>query len=151
MGDDGHVYCVSDYAKKFGDVCKVCDTPILPSETTVKGGEFAYHVEHFVCFHCKLSLVNQSFIQKYDNIYCLADFYNIIADKCEKCNTPVQDSDFIDAMGSSWHVECFVCHRCKASPDCAEGMYEHDGAPYCHKCYKDIRTEVYEKTGVELP
>ncbi|VDM77893.1 unnamed protein product [Strongylus vulgaris] len=40
--------------------------------------------------------------------YCRRDFFRLFAPKCNGCQNPIT-SNFITALGTHWHPECFVC------------------------------------------
>ena len=44
----------------------------------------------------------------------------------------------VNAMGARWHPECFRCTTCDTLLEHVSS-YEHDGKPYCHLDYHEVR------------
>jgi hypothetical protein len=55
---------------------------------------------------------------------------------CAGCGRAIT-GDYVEAMGRSWHPECFVCSAC-GQPIGAREYFENEGKPYCSSCYADL-------------
>lgn len=56
---------------------------------------------------------------------------------CGGCGGPIMGR-IVNAMGSRWHPECFKCTTCNTLLEHVSS-YEHDGKPYCHLDYHEVR------------
>ena len=52
--------------------------------------------------------VSPGFHEKDKKPYCRKDFLVMFAPRCGGCNRPVVEN-YLSAMGTVWHPECFVC------------------------------------------
>jgi len=56
---------------------------------------------------------------------------------CGGCGGPIMGR-IVNAMGARWHPECFKCTTCNTLLEHVSS-YEHDGKPYCHLDYHEVR------------
>ena len=56
---------------------------------------------------------------------------------CGGCGGPIMGR-IVNAMGARWHPECFRCTTCDMLLEHVSS-YEHDGKPYCHLDYHEVR------------
>lgn len=56
---------------------------------------------------------------------------------CGGCNLPIAGK-VVSAMKRRWHPDCFTCTHCATSLEHV-AFYEHDGRPYCHFDYHEVR------------
>ena len=59
---------------------------------------------------------------------------------CGGCNGSIMGR-IISAMGSRWHPACFCCTVCN-DPLEHVSSYEHEGRPYCHLDYHEVRSSL---------
>ena len=85
---------------------------LITSGNFILVGEKNYHVEHFVCSHCKSQLAGKLYYDHEEKIYCEEDYHNICCPKCAKCSLPIKDKQFSDIIGKKYHETCFICHQC---------------------------------------
>ncbi|XP_029469015.1 LIM domain kinase 1 isoform X3 [Rhinatrema bivittatum] len=52
---------------------------------------------------------------------------------CASCGQCIYDGQYLQALGSDWHTDCFRCSDCGAS--LSHRYYEKDGHLYCKKDY----------------
>ncbi|XP_030042014.1 LIM domain kinase 1 isoform X3 [Microcaecilia unicolor] len=52
---------------------------------------------------------------------------------CASCGQCIYDGQYLQALGSDWHSDCFRCSDCGAS--LSHRYYEKDGCLYCKKDY----------------
>nr|XP_033777665.1 LIM domain kinase 1 isoform X2 [Geotrypetes seraphini] len=52
---------------------------------------------------------------------------------CASCGECIYDGQYLQALGSDWHSDCFRCSDCGAS--LSHRYYEKDGCLYCKKDY----------------
>ncbi|XP_042315031.1 leupaxin [Sceloporus undulatus] len=88
-----------------------------------------WHPEHFFCAHCGNVFGNASFHEKDGKPYCQKDFLALFSPKCRGCDRPVMDQ-YLSALNTVWHPECFVCGDCFCSFDNGS-FFELNGRPYC--------------------
>lgn len=63
-------------------------------------------VSHYVCF--------LGFHEKDGKAYCRKDYFDLFAPKCGGCARAILEN-YISALNSLWHPECFVCRVCVCS------------------------------------
>ncbi|XP_007952072.1 leupaxin [Orycteropus afer afer] len=105
----GSAYCRKDYHELFSPRCAYCAAPILD-----------------VSFH-----------EKDKKPYCRKDFLAMFSPRCGGCNRPVLEN-YLSAMDTVWHPECFVCGDCFSSFS-AGSFFELDGRPFCELHYHHRR------------
>ncbi|MGH0175102.1 UNVERIFIED_CONTAM: hypothetical protein FKN15_069493 [Acipenser sinensis] len=109
---DGQPYCERDYHNLFSPRCYYCNGPILDVS--------------LVWFH-----------EKDGKAYCRKDYFDMFAPKCGGCARAILEN-YISALNSLWHPECFVCREC-FTPFVNGSFFEHDGQPYCEVHYHERR------------
>ncbi|VDL73775.1 unnamed protein product [Nippostrongylus brasiliensis] len=67
-----------------------------------------FHLQCFTCSECGREFGDDGFHEKDGLTYCRRDFFRLFAPKCNGCQNPIT-SNFITALGTHWHPECFVC------------------------------------------
>ncbi|XP_067915977.1 leupaxin-like [Heterodontus francisci] len=128
---DGRAYCHKDYHNLFSPRCAYCSGPIQDKILTAL--DKTWHPEHFFCAHCGDIFGNDGYHEKDGKPYCRKDYFNMFAPKCGSCDRPVLDN-YLSALNSVWHPECFVCRDCFAS-FANSSFFEVDGMPYCELHY----------------
>ncbi|MFH4977832.1 hypothetical protein AB6A40_004541 [Gnathostoma spinigerum] len=131
----GKAYCEADYHDMFSPRCAYCNGPIKDRCVTALGKTF--HADHFVCDECGRSFGDEGFHERDGRAYCKADFSRMFAPRCNGCKNPIQNN-FITALGTHWHPECFVCQECHLPFD-AGSFYEYGGIPLCETHYHEKR------------
>ncbi|XP_023235836.1 paxillin-like [Centruroides sculpturatus] len=128
---DGEPYCEKDYHNIFSPRCAYCNGPIL--DKCVTALDKTWHPEHFFCTQCGRQFGEDGFHEKDGKPYCREDYFDMFAPKCGGCNRPITEN-YISALNSQWHPECFVCRDCR-QPFNGGSFYDHDGQPYCETHY----------------
>ena len=59
---------------------------------------------------------------------------------CGGCGAPIIGR-ILSAMGVRWHPTCFKCTVCQCLLEHVSS-YEHEGRPYCHLDYHEVRPSV---------
>ncbi|ELP90045.1 transforming growth factor beta-1-induced transcript 1 protein, putative [Entamoeba invadens IP1] len=113
--------------------CAECGQPLGPQRITALGRN--YHPEHFVCFNCKSPLGTNPFHNVDNKPFCKNCFVLKFAKLCATCGKPIT-AGMVNALGKTYHSECFVCTKCK-SPFASPQFFQKDGNPYCEQCYKE--------------
>ncbi|XP_045873388.1 leupaxin isoform X2 [Meles meles] len=131
----GLAYCPKDYHHLFSPRCAYCAAPILDKVLTAMNQ--TWHPEHFFCFHCGEVFGAEGFHEKDKKPYCRKDFLAMFSPKCGGCNRPVLEN-YLSAMDTVWHPECFVCGDCFSSFS-SGSFFELDGRPYCELHYHQRR------------
>ncbi|XP_023707259.1 paxillin isoform X8 [Cryptotermes secundus] len=127
---DGHPYCEPDYHNLFSPRCAYCNGPIL--DKCVTALEKTWHTEHFFCAQCGKQFGEEGFHERDGKPYCRDDYFDMFAPKCGGCNRPIMEN-YISALNSQWHADCFVCRDCK-KPVSGKSFYAMEGKPVCPKC-----------------
>ncbi|EGC39058.1 hypothetical protein DICPUDRAFT_91310 [Dictyostelium purpureum] len=120
-------HCEKCYQELFCARCAHCDEPISDRCITALGKK--WHVHHFVCTQCLKPFDGGNFFERDGRPYCEADFYSTFAVRCGGCNQPIR-GECINALGTQWHPEHFVCQYCQKSFTNGQ-FFEYGGKPYC--------------------
>jgi len=123
----GSIFCEPCFQDKVCPKCSHCSKPIVDRCVTALGKK--WHVDHFICTTCLKPFPGGNFFERDGRPYCEQDFYGLFAPKCGKCSEPIK-GDCINALGSSWHPDHFVCFTCDKS-FVGGSFFEHSGKPYC--------------------
>ncbi|XP_044051510.1 SH3 domain-containing protein C23A1.17-like isoform X1 [Siniperca chuatsi] len=132
---DGQPYCETDYHNLFSPRCYYCNGPILDKVVTAL--DRTWHPEHFFCAQCGSFFGPEGFHEKDGKAYCRKDYFDMFAPKCGGCARAILEN-YISALNSLWHPECFVCREC-FTPFVNGSFFEHDGQPYCEVHYHERR------------
>ncbi|KAF7668587.1 hypothetical protein LDENG_00001960 [Lucifuga dentata] len=132
---DGQPYCEKDYHSLFSPRCHYCNGPILDKVVTAL--DKTWHPEHFFCAQCGAFFGPEGFHEKDGKAYCRKDYFDIFAPKCGGCARAILEN-YISALNSLWHPECFVCREC-FTPFINGSFFEHEGQPYCESHYHERR------------
>uniref|UniRef100_H3D1M3 Paxillin n=1 Tax=Tetraodon nigroviridis TaxID=99883 RepID=H3D1M3_TETNG len=132
---DGQPYCEQDYHNLFSPRCYYCNGPILDKVVTAL--DRTWHPEHFFCAQCGSFFGPEGFHEKDGKAYCRKDYFDMFAPKCGGCARAILEN-YISALSSLWHPECFVCREC-FTPFVNGSFFEHDGQPYCEIHYHERR------------
>uniref|UniRef100_A0A3Q3WML2 LIM zinc-binding domain-containing protein n=1 Tax=Mola mola TaxID=94237 RepID=A0A3Q3WML2_MOLML len=118
---DGQPYCENDYHNLFSPRCYYCNGPILDVSGRLP----------------RSPRVRLVFVAKDGKAYCRKDYFDMFAPKCGGCARAILEN-YISALSSLWHPECFVCREC-FTPFVNGSFFEHDGQPYCEVHYHERR------------
>uniref|UniRef100_A0A8C7NWN3 LIM zinc-binding domain-containing protein n=1 Tax=Oncorhynchus mykiss TaxID=8022 RepID=A0A8C7NWN3_ONCMY len=140
---DGAPYCEKDYHNLFSPRCHYCNGPILDKVVTALDRN--WHPEHFFCLPPFISpfiflpslFFSLCFHEKDGKAYCRKDYFDMFAPKCGGCTRAILEN-YISALNSLWHPECFVCREC-FTPFVNGSFFEHEGQPYCEGHYHERR------------
>ncbi|XP_041836510.1 paxillin-like [Melanotaenia boesemani] len=132
---DGQPYCEKDYHGLFSPRCHYCNGPILDKVVTALNK--TWHPEHFFCAQCGAFFGPEGFHEKDGKAFCRKDYFDMFAPKCGGCARAILEN-YISALNSLWHPECFVCREC-FTPFINGSFFDHDGQPYCEAHYHERR------------
>ncbi|XP_016528052.1 flocculation protein FLO11-like isoform X1 [Poecilia formosa] len=132
---DGLPYCEKDYHNLFSPRCHYCNGPILDKVVTAL--DKTWHPEHFFCAQCGSFFGPEGFHEKDGKAFCRKDYFDMFAPKCGGCTRAILEN-YISALNSLWHPECFVCREC-FTPFINGSFFDHDGQPYCEAHYHEHR------------
>ncbi|GCB65304.1 hypothetical protein scyTo_0011855 [Scyliorhinus torazame] len=135
---DGQPYCENDYHNLFSPRCYYCNGPILDKVVTAL--DKTWHPEHFFCAQCGAFFGPDGFHEKDGKAYCRKDYFDMFAPKCGGCARAILEN-YISALNSLWHPECFVCREC-FTPFINGSFFEHEGQPYCEMHYHERRNSL---------
>eukprot|EP01132_Coremiostelium_polycephalum_P004151 gene4151-5192_t len=124
---EGIPHCEKCYQELFCARCAHCDDPITDRCINALGKK--WHINHFVCTQCLKPFEGGVFFERDGRPYCEADFFSTFAARCGGCNQPIR-GECINALGTQWHPEHFVCQYCQKSFS-GGTFYEFGGKPYC--------------------
>jgi len=128
---NGIPYCERCFQELYCPKCAHCDKPVLDRCITALGKK--WHVEHFICTQCLKPFAGGNFFERDGRPYCESDFFGLFAPKCAACHEAIK-GDCINALGSQWHPEHFVCSYCQKS-FAGGSFFEHGGKPFCETHY----------------
>uniref|UniRef100_A0A672HEE1 LIM zinc-binding domain-containing protein n=1 Tax=Salarias fasciatus TaxID=181472 RepID=A0A672HEE1_SALFA len=132
---EGQPYCENDYHNLFSPRCHYCNGPILDKVVTAL--DKTWHPEHFFCAQCGSFFGPEGFHEKDGKAFCRKDYFDMFAPKCGGCARAILEN-YISALNSLWHPECFVCREC-FTPFINGSFFDHDGQPYCEAHYHERR------------
>ncbi|XP_036384846.1 paxillin-like [Megalops cyprinoides] len=132
---DGQPFCEKDYHNLFSPRCHYCNGPILDKVVTAL--DRTWHPEHFFCAQCGTFFGPEGFHEKDGKAFCRKDYFDMFAPKCGGCARAILEN-YISALNSLWHPECFVCREC-FTPFINGSFFEHEGQPYCEAHYHERR------------
>ncbi|XP_028261406.1 nascent polypeptide-associated complex subunit alpha, muscle-specific form-like isoform X1 [Parambassis ranga] len=132
---EGQPYCEKDYHSLFSPRCHYCNGPILDKVVTAL--DKTWHPEHFFCAQCGAFFGPEGFHEKDGKAFCRKDYFDMFAPKCGGCARAILEN-YISALNSLWHPECFVCREC-FTPFINGSFFDHDGQPYCESHYHERR------------
>uniref|UniRef100_A0A1B0BY99 LIM zinc-binding domain-containing protein n=1 Tax=Glossina palpalis gambiensis TaxID=67801 RepID=A0A1B0BY99_9MUSC len=127
---DGFPYCEPDYHNLFSPRCAYCNGAIL--DKCVTALDKTWHTEHFFCAQCGQQFGEDGFHERDGKPYCRNDYFEMFAPKCNGCNRAIMEN-YISALNSQWHPDCFVCRDCK-KPVRGKSFYAMEGKPVCPLC-----------------
>jgi len=135
-GEDGQVYCKTEWEKRFLKTCTSCKLAIREKKPLIVAGK-PFHKACFTCNVCKQQLVGRWFDDD-GQILCENDFHRKRGTVCPKCTKPVEgESKRVGKM--VFHPACYVCSYCRRQP---EGFFKQPpnkpGAIYCTTCASRI-------------
>ncbi|TDH14130.1 hypothetical protein EPR50_G00042410 [Perca flavescens] len=132
---EGQPYCEKDYHSLFSPRCHYCNGPIL--DRVVTALDKTWHPEHFFCAQCGAFFGPEGFHEKDGKAFCRKDYFDMFAPKCGGCARAILEN-YISALNSLWHPECFVCREC-FTPFINGSFFDHEGQPYCEAHYHERR------------
>jgi len=128
---NGLPHCEKCYKEMFCPRCSHCNGAILDRCITALGKK--WHIEHFICTQCLKPFPGGNFFERDGKPYCENDFFSLFAPKCGSCGEAIR-GDCINALGSQWHPDHFVCHYCQKAFTNGT-FFEYQGKPYCETHY----------------
>lgn len=102
----GRAYSEEAYHNLFSPRCGYCNAPI--KDRCVTALNKTWHPEHFSCAHCGSDFGPDGFHEKDGKAFCRTCFFSNFAPKCKGCSRAIA-ANFITALNTHWHPECFVC------------------------------------------
>lgn len=127
---DDHPFCEECYISVVSGNCFVCKK--LVKDDIIKAGGHVFHEKCFICSLCKKKLTENPFTEHEGKMLCETCFMNNFAPKCKGCKKGIKDGPVIEALGGSWHVDCFKCSKCGTKIN-DDFVIEND-KPVCKKC-----------------
>uniref|UniRef100_A0AAR5PCU8 LIM zinc-binding domain-containing protein n=1 Tax=Dendroctonus ponderosae TaxID=77166 RepID=A0AAR5PCU8_DENPD len=112
-------------------VCAQCKETITGQFLTALGE--SWHPDHFACEECKQPIKETKFHTNEGKPYCSECHVKLFAKTCFACDKPILDK-CVQAMGTNWHEDHFICGGCKCKLVGTQFM-DVKGAPFCQKCY----------------
>lgn len=109
-------------------ICHTCNQQITETQF-IRVGAHKFHKDHFICIVCNVSLHGSKFHHKDGLFYCTRDYTNKYCHTCKHCNDKIVSGSVIQAFGSYYHPEHFVCKQCN-QPFTDGKYYEYENEPY---------------------
>ncbi|XP_049623249.1 prickle planar cell polarity protein 3 [Suncus etruscus] len=111
----GKVYCGRHHAEHLRPRCQACDEIIFSPECTEAEGQH-WHMGHFCCFDCEVSLGGQRYVMRQSRPHCCTCYEARHAEYCDGCGEHIGlDQGQMAYEGQHWHASdsCFCCSRCR--------------------------------------
>ncbi|XP_057688806.1 PDZ and LIM domain protein 5a isoform X1 [Corythoichthys intestinalis] len=129
--EQGSVYCEHCYEDFFAPTCSRCQAKILGE--VINALKQTWHVYCFLCASCQQPIRNNTFHLEDGEPYCEQDFYSLFGTSCHGCEFPIEAGDkFLEALGYTWHDNCFVCGVCSISLE-GQTFFSKKDKPLCKK------------------
>ena len=109
---NGQPYCSTCHEKRFAEECAKCKKKIVSNHVVANGAH--YHSECFVCHHCKKQFNELSYTIEKGSPYCITDWNNLFAKKCEYCKKPIkfgEENVSISSLNTYYHATCLKCSK----------------------------------------
>jgi hypothetical protein len=113
--------------------CSGCAQGISAGAEVINYENKMYHKDHFTCSVCEGSLLFED-KPAYINSALFCKSHNPLLKKkeCAGCEQEITDV-LVEAMGKTWHKECFSCTSCGIV--LTTNFLVFDGMPYCKQDY----------------
>eukprot|EP01116_Phalansterium_solitarium_P022070 TRINITY_DN7158_c0_g1_i1.p1 TRINITY_DN7158_c0_g1~~TRINITY_DN7158_c0_g1_i1.p1 ORF type:complete len:128 (-),score=21.09 TRINITY_DN7158_c0_g1_i1:70-453(-) len=98
-----------------------------------------YHLACFVCDYCQTQLGPPvPFYPRYGRFYCKNCEQSLFGEYCKACGQVISadGTPSLQALGSFWHQEHFVCTSCSAP--LGDGFVNKRDQPYCRTCASGV-------------
>ncbi|XP_034090875.1 PDZ and LIM domain protein 5a isoform X3 [Gymnodraco acuticeps] len=129
--EQGTVYCEHCYEDFLAPTCSRCQDKILGE--VINALKQTWHVHCFLCATCQQPIRNNTFHLEEGEPYCEQDFYSMFGTSCHGCEFPVEAGDkFLEALGYTWHDNCFVCAVCCTTLE-GQTFFSKKDKPLCKK------------------
>ncbi|XP_077378680.1 PDZ and LIM domain protein 5a isoform X3 [Festucalex cinctus] len=129
--EQGHIYCEHCYEDFFAPTCSRCQAKILGE--VINALKQTWHVHCFLCASCQQPIRNDTFHLEDGEPYCEQDFYSLFGTGCHGCEFPIEAGDkFLEALGYTWHDNCFVCAVCCTTLQ-GQTFFSKKDKPLCKK------------------
>lgn len=125
--------------------CLICGKDLIGRLVPLPDGSARIHADCFTCCVDGMPILN-GYYEENGELFCEDHYVQFFCEPCGGCGQRIRSQESIEAMGCSWHVDCFVCARCSQPlSEPAEGtdgtdatkfnFYFFNGAIYCAKDY----------------
>eukprot|EP01113_Clastostelium_recurvatum_P042988 TRINITY_DN7039_c0_g1_i3.p1 TRINITY_DN7039_c0_g1~~TRINITY_DN7039_c0_g1_i3.p1 ORF type:complete len:179 (+),score=9.28 TRINITY_DN7039_c0_g1_i3:76-612(+) len=133
---DGSPHCRRCYDDVYRSRCARCDQVVDGEFLSALGKKWHHH--HFICTTCSKPFHGGKYFEREGKPYCDAHYHEEFTPRCAGCNQNIRNGEIVNALGSTWHADHFVCHTCH-SPFTGSSFYEIGGRPYCEVHYNNTR------------
>ncbi|UJR24805.1 hypothetical protein I4U23_006180 [Adineta vaga] len=124
--------CNQCYEKNIAPQCQQCFKTITVGKSVNYQGKI-YHPDCFRCGHCEKIMYESKFYQA-DNKPCCRDCHEkYFTPKCAKCNRSILER-YTTFKGQNYHINCFVCSKCRHIIDEKEKFYDEKIGILCAQC-----------------
>ena len=122
--------------------CPACGEP-HGSDDAVIFADQPWHVNCFLCSHCKCSLLDREIVMVDGAPWCGTCHDEVAAPRCATCEEPILDGKALKLLGHAYHAtaECFSCRICAASLVGKDRVFEERGWPVCESCEERVLRE----------
>ncbi|XP_023340850.1 four and a half LIM domains protein 2 isoform X1 [Eurytemora carolleeae] len=114
--------------------CGLCEELIF-SGSYIRALNSEWHLNHFSCWHCDVSLNGKRYVLTDDHPCCISCYEENFTNRCRVCTNKIGlDSRDISYKDQHWHESCFTCFRCSLSLLEKAFAVKHEKS-YCEVCY----------------
>jgi len=129
---EGQPQCEQCFYSHYCMQCASCGLPITTQVINALNSN--WHPSCFVCSNCLGPFADGSFFDRDGKPYCSNCFNSVYAPRCKSCGQSIAGA-CVNAMGTQFHPEHFVCQFCKR-PFPGGLFFEINGEPYCEAHYQ---------------
>ncbi|KAK3583915.1 hypothetical protein CHS0354_033700 [Potamilus streckersoni] len=99
--------------------------------------DVSWHPACFFCQTCEELLVDLTYCQHSQKLYCERHYAELIRPRCPACDELIFSSEYTKAMDQNYHKDHLACHHCDKKLIACRYILKEDH-PYCIPCYQEL-------------
>ncbi|KAI6175148.1 hypothetical protein M3Y99_01990800 [Aphelenchoides fujianensis] len=136
---EGQYLCGRHFCEKTYERCAGCDELILDKQYT-RAEDRSWHVQHFCCFGCDKHFMNEDYVSKHGQFYCMDCYLVKFAKTCLGCGTKIAAPEpYVTHNELTWHKRpaCFRCRKCGKFLE-SKFLLKHQNTYCSDRCKKEF-------------
>ncbi|KAI6224646.1 hypothetical protein M3Y95_00774800 [Aphelenchoides besseyi] len=136
---EGQYLCGRHFCEKTYERCAGCDELILDKQYT-RAEDRSWHVQHFCCFGCDKHFMNEDYVSKQGQFYCLECYLQKFAKTCLGCGSKIGAPEpYVTHNELTWHKRpaCFRCRKCGKFLE-SKFLLKHQNTFCSDRCKKEF-------------